>query len=186
VGVARSLPEVDRGLLVPFRKATMGRDQMAPRTDRTTRIPSGVASLVTTNHAAKGSVFVNVRNGGNLNGRGGGRTQPPIGRQWPSCAVPAVSSNMSCPWVDPPWSVHRKDQSVHRKDASVHRKEESVHRKDQSVHRKDQSVSHACGGCSSRISVCTGSRCCSCRFFEHVVSLGGSALKCAQEGSECV
>ena len=31
-----------------------------------TRIPSGVASPVTTNHAAKGSVFVNLRNAGNL------------------------------------------------------------------------------------------------------------------------
>ena len=39
---------------------------MAPRTDRTTRIPSGVASPVTTNHAAKGCVFVDLRNGGNL------------------------------------------------------------------------------------------------------------------------
>ena len=39
---------------------------MAPRTDRTTRIPSGVASPVTTNHAAKGAVFVNSRNDGNL------------------------------------------------------------------------------------------------------------------------
>ena len=39
---------------------------MAPRTDRTKRIPSGVASPVTTSHAAKGSVFVNLRNGGNL------------------------------------------------------------------------------------------------------------------------
>jgi len=48
------------------RKATMGRELMAPRTDRTTRIPSGVASPVTTNHAAKGSVFVNLRNVGNL------------------------------------------------------------------------------------------------------------------------
>jgi len=47
-------------------KATMGRELMAPRTDRTTRIPSGVASPVTTNHAAKGSVFVNLRNDGNL------------------------------------------------------------------------------------------------------------------------
>jgi len=48
------------------RKATMGRELMAPRTDHTTRIPSGVTSPVTTNHAAKGSVFVNLRNGGNL------------------------------------------------------------------------------------------------------------------------
>ena len=39
---------------------------MAPSTDHTTRIPSGVASPVTTNHAAKGSVFVNLRNTGNL------------------------------------------------------------------------------------------------------------------------
>ena len=37
---------------------------MAPRTDRTTRIPSGVVSPVTTNHAAKESVFVNLRNTG--------------------------------------------------------------------------------------------------------------------------
>ena len=41
---------------------------MDPRTDRMTRIPSGVASPVTTNHAAKGSVFVNLSNVGNLKG----------------------------------------------------------------------------------------------------------------------
>ena len=46
------------------RKATMCRELMAPRTDRTTRIPSGVTSPVTTNHAAKGSVCVNIRNAG--------------------------------------------------------------------------------------------------------------------------
>jgi len=38
---------------------------MAPRTERTTIIPSGVASPVTMDHAAKGSVFVNSRNAGN-------------------------------------------------------------------------------------------------------------------------
>ena len=37
---------------------------MAPITDHTTRIPSGVASRATTNHAANGSVFVNLRNFG--------------------------------------------------------------------------------------------------------------------------
>ena len=35
---------------------------MAPITDRTTRIPSSVTSK----HAAKGSVFVHLRNDGNL------------------------------------------------------------------------------------------------------------------------
>ena len=39
---------------------------MAPRTDCTTRIPSSVASPVTMNHTAKGSVFVNLRNTSNL------------------------------------------------------------------------------------------------------------------------
>ena len=39
---------------------------MAPRTDRVTRIPSGVASPVTTNRAEKGSVCVSLRNSGNL------------------------------------------------------------------------------------------------------------------------
>ena len=39
---------------------------MAPRTDRTARIPSGVASPVATSHAAKGSVFVDLTNTGNL------------------------------------------------------------------------------------------------------------------------
>ena len=48
------------------RKATMARELLAPKTDRTTRIPSGVAFPVTTNHAAKGSVFINLRNTGNL------------------------------------------------------------------------------------------------------------------------
>ena len=53
--------EVEDALVLPCysQKATMGRELMAPRTDRTTRIPSGVASPVATNHAAKGSVFVN-------------------------------------------------------------------------------------------------------------------------------
>ena len=46
--------------------AAMGRELMAPRTDRTTRIPSAVASPVTTNHAAKGSVFVNLTSPGNF------------------------------------------------------------------------------------------------------------------------
>ena len=44
----------------------MGRELMAPVTDRTTLISSGVASPVATNHAAKGSVFVKFRNAGNL------------------------------------------------------------------------------------------------------------------------
>ena len=39
---------------------------MAPRTDHTARIPSGVAFPVATNHAAKGFMFVNLRNAGNL------------------------------------------------------------------------------------------------------------------------
>ena len=43
------------------RKATMGRELMALRTDRTTRIPSDVASPVTTNHVAKGSMFVDFK-----------------------------------------------------------------------------------------------------------------------------
>ena len=43
----------------------MGRELMAPRTDHTTRVPSSVASSVTTNHAAKGSVFVDLKNAGN-------------------------------------------------------------------------------------------------------------------------
>ena len=36
---------------------------MASRTDRRTHIPSSVASRVTTNRAAKGSVFVNLKIG---------------------------------------------------------------------------------------------------------------------------
>ena len=47
------------------RKALMGRELMTPGTDRTTRIPSGVAYPITTNYTAKGSVFVNSRNAGN-------------------------------------------------------------------------------------------------------------------------
>ena len=39
---------------------------MAPGTDRTTRISSAVASPVATNHAAKGSVLVNLTSTGNL------------------------------------------------------------------------------------------------------------------------
>ena len=48
------------------RKATMGGQLMAPRTNRTTRIPSGVTSPITTKHAAKGSLFVDLRNTDNL------------------------------------------------------------------------------------------------------------------------
>jgi hypothetical protein len=40
----------------------MGRELTAPRTDRTTRIPSPV----TTNHASKGFVFVNLTSAGNF------------------------------------------------------------------------------------------------------------------------
>ena len=55
---------------------------MAPRTDRTTRIPSGVASPVTTSHAAKGSVFVDLRNAGNL------KIGPPTTGRWGAEDVP--------------------------------------------------------------------------------------------------
>ena len=49
--------------------AGLGRELMAPRTDRTTRIPSAVASPVTTKHAAKGSVLGNLTIAGNLLGK---------------------------------------------------------------------------------------------------------------------
>jgi len=48
------------------RKATMGSELMAPRTDHTTRIPSGVASPISTSHEANGRMFANLRNGDNL------------------------------------------------------------------------------------------------------------------------
>ena len=44
----------------------MGSELMVPKIDRTTRILSGVASPVTTNHAVKGSMFVKLKNTGNL------------------------------------------------------------------------------------------------------------------------
>ena len=44
----------------------MGRELMAPRTDRTTRVPSSVEYPVAANHAAEGPVFINLRNAGNL------------------------------------------------------------------------------------------------------------------------
>ena len=47
-------------------KATIERELMAPRTHRTSRILSSVASLITTKHAAKGSVFVSPRKAGNV------------------------------------------------------------------------------------------------------------------------
>ena len=47
---------------------------MAPRTHRTTRIPSGVASPVTSNYAVKGVVLVNLRDtGDSKSARGVGR-----------------------------------------------------------------------------------------------------------------
>ena len=64
-----TVDEVDKGSKVKSQsyepqggtscKATLGRELMALRTDRTTRIPSGVASPV----AAKGSVFVKLSQG---------------------------------------------------------------------------------------------------------------------------
>ena len=53
-----STPQVRKTAILE--KATMGGELMAPITDRTT----GVTSPVTTNHAAKGCVFVNLRNAG--------------------------------------------------------------------------------------------------------------------------
>ena len=44
----------------------MRKELMAPRTDCTTRMPSGVTSPVTTNHVTKQCVFVHLRNTGNL------------------------------------------------------------------------------------------------------------------------
>ena len=44
----------------------MERELMAPRLDRKNRITSGVASWVTTSHAAKGCVLVNLIGTGNL------------------------------------------------------------------------------------------------------------------------
>ena len=68
----------------------MGRELMAPRTNRTARITSSVASRVTTNHAAKGSVVVNLRNAGNLKD----------GLSWPWRVAPPVSTvvlnNLTC------------------------------------------------------------------------------------------
>ena len=55
-----------RHLIHYSRKDTMGRELMVPRTDRMTRIQSGVASPVTTNHPASGSVFVNLRKADNF------------------------------------------------------------------------------------------------------------------------
>jgi len=84
-GVAVSF---ERGTPVPLRGRGRGNDGaplMAPRTDRTTRIPSGVASPVTTNHAAKGSVFVSLRNTGNLKHW---RTSPLRGRGRESDGAP--------------------------------------------------------------------------------------------------
>ena len=56
---------------------------MAPRTNRATRIPSGVASPVCTNHAAKGSVFVDLRNVGDL-------------KKWPLAPFPLGRSSPNC------------------------------------------------------------------------------------------
>ena len=63
-----------QGLAVQLSKLEFNSED--ERTDRPTRIPSSVASPVTTHHAAKGSVFVNLRNGGNLKNW---RKQPGVG-----------------------------------------------------------------------------------------------------------
>ena len=54
---------------LPFSKS---HDRKGAHGSKNRPIPSGIASPVTTNHAAKGSVFVNVRNADNLN-------------NWPTC-----------------------------------------------------------------------------------------------------
>ena len=54
------------GLFAPRSPPRVGRSLMALRTDRTTRIPSSVASQITSNHAAEGCLFVRLRNVGNF------------------------------------------------------------------------------------------------------------------------
>ena len=44
-----------------FSKSHDGERANGSKTDRTTRIPSGVASPLSMNHAVKGSVFVNLK-----------------------------------------------------------------------------------------------------------------------------
>ena len=55
VGAGRAGGGSAAGAVAPGARGPRGPKLMAPRTDRTTRIPSGVASPVTTNHAAKWS-----------------------------------------------------------------------------------------------------------------------------------
>ena len=67
---------------------------MASRIDRTTRIPSGVASPVTTDHAAKVSVLVNLRYVGNLK-KGPPRGGRPCRRCAPRAPLPGPCSGSS-------------------------------------------------------------------------------------------
>ena len=48
-------------------KCTSVHVMLGRRTDRTTRIPTGVASPISTSHEANGCMFVKLRNAGNLN-----------------------------------------------------------------------------------------------------------------------
>jgi len=91
---------------------------MAPRTDHMMRIPSGVTSTIITNHATKGSVFINLRNAGNLrigvlgreltvadfSGRQSGEKSVSAGGRGPS-ATGAVKS-LGCP-SNTTTSLHR-------------------------------------------------------------------------------
>jgi hypothetical protein len=80
----------------------MGRELMAPRTDRTTRIPSGVASPVATNHRAKGFVFVRLKNGGNF-------------QKWPTWAMLKAASHESrnLKGSRPPYARHMTSFGSH-------------------------------------------------------------------------
>ena len=71
---------------LPRVKGLAIRELMAPRTDCTTRISSGVASPVTEHHAAKGSVFVSLRNAGSFKS---GRLEKKKTRK-PSVDLPAA------------------------------------------------------------------------------------------------
>ena len=62
----RCVRELRPTRLVPSRGSRPRKILMAPRTYHTTRISSAVASPPTTNHAAKRSVFVNLKTNGNL------------------------------------------------------------------------------------------------------------------------
>ena len=94
----------------------LGRELMAPRTDRMTRIPSGAASPITTNHAAIGSVFVDLSSAGNL--KIGPYVSVYLGKQFGKPGV--FSSPNSAGLFRTPYILHPTPYTIYPTSCTLH------------------------------------------------------------------